>query len=104
MTDSRPGTGRGPGHPAHRGGGGGAAPTPCPPLPTPPVSQMRRCSVNKTRQTGAFQSQCITADSGVFWVCLLSALNNLFQTASGHRLTGRSDVGLTTSHMEHPGS
>lgn len=22
MTDSRPGTGRGPGHPAHRGGGG----------------------------------------------------------------------------------
>lgn len=103
MTDSRPGTRRGPGHPAHQGGGGGTAPTPCPPLLTPPVSQMRRCSVNKTRQTGAFL-QCITADSGVFWVCSLSPLNNLFQTASGHRLTGRSDAGLTAGHMEHPRS
>lgn len=75
-----------------------------PPLPTPPVSQMRRCSVNSTWQTGAFQSQSVTVDSGVFWVCLLFPLSNLFQTASGHRLTGRSDAGLTVGHVEPPRS
>ena len=40
---------------------------------------------------------------GILGLFTLST-SNLFQTASGHRLTGRSDAGLTAGHVEPPRS